>query len=358
VSKTVGGIILGLVAIGIGIFISFRMVEAWSTAPIELATPVIVEFPRGTKLAKLSQTLSERGVISSQSYFTIWVRGIKRSYGGFQAGTYKFEGPTSPMDIHRKLTSGDIYVPISAIVTIPEGFSMRKTFERLAANGIGTIQELQKLDNNQKFLQALRVPAPSLEGYLYPATYRFTQKLPTAEEAIKTMVQTFWEKLPEGYEKAVNDLGLTLHKAVIFASMIELETMFDDERDKISEVIWRRLKSNEPLGIDAALIYGIADYQGDIKWVHLRDAKNPYNLRIHKGLPPSPIASPSVDSLQAVLTPSKFGYNYYVLEANESGRHFFSKTLAEHNRAVERYVKWYRARQKNLRTDTGSIGSP
>ena len=104
--------------------------------------------------------------------------------------------------------------------------------------------------------------------------------------------------------------------------------------NKISEVIWNRIKKGEPLGIDAALIYGIKNYQGDIKWKHLRDKKNKYNTRIHKGLPPGPIGAVSKVSLEAVLNPTAEGYYYYVLKAGTT-RHNFSKSLAEHNKFVK-----------------------
>ena len=135
--------------------------------------------------------------------------------------------------------------------------------------------------------------------------------------------------------------GLALHQAVTFASLIEAETLHDDERSKVSEVIWRRLKDNAPLGIDAALIYGIPDYAGDLKTAHLNDAKNRYNTRIHRGLPPSPIGNPSAKSMAAVLTPSDQGYYYYVLIPG-SDRHHFSRTLKEHNEHVRNLVNAYK----------------
>ncbi len=142
----------------------------------------------------------------------------------------------------------------------------------------------------------------------------------------------FWRELPPSYEENCKAKGLILYQCVTFASLIELETKFDDERSMISEVIWRRLKAREPLGIDAALIYGIPNYDGDIKWVHLRDRKNKYNTRIFAGLPPSPIGSPSRDSLAAVLTPTNFGYRYYVLDIQIGERHHFSKSPSEHQK--------------------------
>jgi UPF0755 protein len=181
------------------------------------------------------------------------------------------------------------------------------------------------------------VPSTNLEGFLYPATYNFTEQ-PTATSAYTQMAKTFWSHLPKDYEKSVQARGLTLQQAVTFASMIETETLNEDEKALISEVIWRRLKDGVPLGIDASLIYGIPGYGGDLTWADLSNADNPYNTRVHKGLPPTPIGATSLKSLEAVLTPSNFGYYYYVLIPGTQ-RHHFSKSLKEHNEHVRILVK-------------------
>jgi len=151
-------------------------------------------------------------------------------------------------------------------------------------------------------------------------------------------VKNFWQHLPKNYEAQVHAMGLSLDQAVTFASLIERETRHDDEKPLISEVIWRRLKDKTPLAIDAAVIYGVANYKGNLTWANLADAKNPYNTRIHVGLPPTPIGSPDLKALEAVLTPSNFGYYYYVLIPGE-GRHHFSRTLQEHNEHVKKLVE-------------------
>jgi UPF0755 protein len=238
--------------------------------------------------------------------------------------------------VAQAIIKGDVWNPIVLTVTVPEGWNMKGVAERLAANGVGQLAQVQHLLTDRAFLAAAKVPSTSVEGYLYPATYAFHQ-LPSATEALGEMVKKFWESLPKDYEKHVAEKGLTLGGAVTFASLIELETRLDEERPLISEVIWRRLKDKVPLAIDAALIYGIPDYDGKIHTVNLQDAKNPYNTRIHGGLPPTPIGSPSAKSLEAVLTPTNLGYYYYVLIPGQ-GRHHFSKTLQEHNLHVKKLV--------------------
>ena len=208
------------------------------------------------------------------------------------------------------------------------------------ANRVGSYDELWKLAHNKKFLAKLKVKAPNLEGYIYPATYKFLKRL-NGKEVFSEMVETFWEKLPPNYLERIKAKRLSLHKAITFASLIEMETSHEDEKNMIAEVIWSRLKNREPLGIDAALIYGIENYKGDIKWKHLKDRKNKYNTRIHKGLPPGPIGAVTSSTLESLLNPTSKGYYYYVLIAGTT-RHHFSKTFKEHNKHVKLLLKQQR----------------
>ena len=320
-----------------------QKLEIWSNTPRVIAEPVEYEFKAGTSLSMLSRDLYAKGVVSNHILFRLWVRFFK-DYSRFQAGPYRFEGSMSPVDVVQRIVDGDTHVPIVFQVTVPEGFTAEQVFARLIAGGIGSAKEFSALFTDKEFLKKHKIPSPSLEGYLYPATYSFTH-LPTAEEALEEMIDTFWRRLPESYEQDIQARDLSLHDAVTIASLIELETRFDEERDMISEVIWARLNKGYPLGIDAAIIYGIEDYDGNIRSKHLKDKSNPYNTRLHKGLPPTPIGSPSSASLQAVKTPTDHGYFYYVVDLDLEGRHHFSKSLKEHNRYVRKFVRDERARR-------------
>jgi UPF0755 protein len=308
----------------------------------------IIDYPSGTSLSKLTKTLQLNGLIDSSFSFKAFVR-LTGKYSKFQAGKYRFRGLTAPNEIINKLKNGDVYWPVLVEFTIPEGFTLEKIANRLAAKGIGHIKELKTILFDPNFAKEMRVPSKTLEGFIYPATYQFI-KIPSAPEAIKHMVDTFWKKLPKNYEQDVKKMGLTLKEAVTFASLIELETKRDDERSVISEVIWRRLKDRAPLAIDAALIYGISDYKGDIKWRHLKDAKNPYNTRIYKGLPPTPIGSPARSSLEAVLTPTNTGAYFYVLLYGQD-KHHFSKTHKEHNFYVQKLIKASKRKRRRRKSN-------
>lgn len=322
---------------GVGGVLAVRHLQAWYAEPLLLARPVNYQFVPGTRLRQLAADLETSGAIDSAFKFRMYVRYFG-NYQSFQSGSYQFGGETSPARIVDDFAKGRIYTPVALQITIPEGFTAKQVLERLTANGVGSKAENQRLFANTALLKRLRIPGPSLEGFLYPATYQFAA-VPTATEAIERFVNSFWEKLPIDYEKKAKAMRISLLQAVTFASLIELETMFEDEMPMISEVIWRRLKDGAPLGIDAAVIYGIPNYKGDIRWADLRDAKNRYNTRIHKGLPPTPIGSPSTKALQAVLTPANTGYYFYVLKTDGSGRHTFTKTAKEHNAEVKKLLE-------------------
>ncbi len=341
--KTFKKSVLKFLSLTCGIIaISLYLVYQWGNMLQDLPEPVIVEFKPATSLDELANQLSSKKIVSSAELFSVWVR-LYSDYRQFQAGLYRFSDEVSADKVAETFIDGNTYHPIVLKYTIPEGFTYKQFAERLVALGVGSSKEFKKLYRDKGLLKKNKITSVSLEGYIYPATYQFNKML-SAREAIEFALKTFWEKLPDRYEADLRGMNLTLSQAVTFASLIELETNIDDERPKVAEVIWRRLKNGEPLAIDASIIFGIKDFKGDLKWKHLADRSNRYNTRIHKGLPPSPIGSPSILSLKAVLNPTNQGYYYYVLDFENMTRHHFSKTLKEHNRYVRKLVE--RSRRK------------
>lgn len=332
-----------IIAIGLSLVVALVLLglyelHRWANAPQASVEEQMVHLNRGTRLTELAGTLESLGLIDSALRFKVWVR-LQGDFSAYQAGSYRFKGEIAPVAIAETMKSGEIFTPVVLKFVIPEGFTLEQTLRRLAAKGVADYAELSRLAHDRELIRSLKIKdAKSLEGYLYPATYSFTV-MPSPRGVLAHMVEIFWSKLPRNYAERVRELGLTLHEAVTFASLIEKETQVNDENPKVAEVIWRRLKAGEPIGIDAAVIYGIKDYRGDIKWKHLKDRSNPYNTRIHKGLPPGPIGSVSRSSMAAVLNPTDEGYYYYVLKADSNGRHHFSKTLEEHNRYVQRLLE-------------------
>ena len=331
------GLLIILISItAAGLYGGAQYLSNWSKTPKTVSALEIV-VGEGTPLKRLGKMLESSGLISDERLFRIWVR-LYSDYSKFQAGRYLFEGNISPAKIAQMIQEGEIYTPVALQFVIPEGFTAKQIFQRLIAKGIGSQSDYDFLFKSPVFLKEHNIPGESLEGFLYPATYSFTET-PSPKDALAKMIETFWNKIPDDYVADLEAKKLSLYEAVTFASLIEHETHYDDERPLVSEVIWTRLKKRFPLGIDAALIYGIKDYRGDIKKKHLKDRSNPYNTRIHRGLPPTPICSPSEKSLRAVLSPSDFGYFYYVVDLEKGGRHHFSKTLKEHNSFVRKFLK-------------------
>lgn len=328
--------VLGIIAASL--LLGYQELERWGQRSHALSDSLEIELHRGTSLTKFSQELREGGVIANDWIFRLWVRFFS-DYRKYQAGRYLFSGKISPAQVDETIRSGDIYEPVVLEVAIPEGFTAKQIFERAEQLGVASTATLLEETKNPILRREFpMLPNGSLEGYLFPATYRFTE-FPTAQEFVKTLVRTFFERLPLNYEEDLMKRGFTLHEGVIIASLIERETLQDDERVIVSEVIQNRLAKDAALAIDASIIYGIPDFDGNLRRRHLQDATNPYNTRKHKGLPPGPICSPSTTSLTAVVHPTELGYWYYVVDADDFSKHRFSHTLKEHNRNVSAFWK-------------------
>lgn len=318
--------------------LSFVNLNEWVETPYgEAGKEVEISLDKGSSLSLLSSKLFDSGVISSRVKFQIWVK-LLSDFRKFQAGNYKFTLPLNVKEVNDTFIQGKTYSKALYEVVIPEGYTEKQIVEKFVQAGIGTRKNYWELLQDPEFLGPLGVEYLSAEGYLYPATYSFFT-MPTEEEVIKKMITTFWERLPDQYEIHVASRGLSLREGIILASLIEAETANEEEKDDISDVIWNRLNKGMQLGIDAAIIYGIPNFDGDLKRKDLTNEENPYNLRIHKGLPPTPINTPSQKSLLAVLNPSMKGYLFYVLDPLKEKSHVFTKTIEEHNEAVKRYLK-------------------
>lgn len=308
----------------------------WSTYRLPTAGATEFDVERGISLRALADKLESLRLVSSADRLILWARW-QGNFGRVQAGHYRIDGEVSPRDVLQILTDGQVYVPTVLQVTVPEGFTMRQVAARLEANGVGKAREIERILRDREFLRQHQIPGTSAEGFLYPATYSYST-FPSPHKVLGDMAAAFWQNLPAQYEDKVSALGISLREAVIMASLIEREAAAPEEKTLISEVIWRRLKSGTPLGMDAAIIYGIEDYSGDIRWKDLSDRSNPYNTRVHRGLPPTAIGSVSRSSLEAVLSPTDFGYMYYVLVPDGQGKHHFSRTHQEHMEHVRKLV--------------------
>ncbi|MBC7661503.1 MAG: endolytic transglycosylase MltG [Chitinophagaceae bacterium] len=336
--KTLAKFMLLLILIGGGAGVwTYLQLPEWAIKSHTLAEPAVVRLQKGMRLPEFAVDLEQSGIIDSAWKFRLWMR-FYQNYARFQAGQYRFEGSVTPTSVIETIQSGKVFEPFELQFVVPEGFTLKQVVERLEAHKAGTKAELWAIAKDKELLRKYNITGNNVEGFLFPATYSF-EKMPSAVTVFEKMLETFFKNLPQGMEQRLQGVGLDLRKGVIFASLIQKETLHEEEMSKVSEVIWNRLHDNEALGIDAALIYGIEDYKGDITWKHLRDPGNPYNTRLHRGLPPGPIGAISMQALEAVFTPTKEGYKYYVLKNDHSSYHNFSRTLAEHNRFVKQLIQ-------------------
>lgn len=259
----------------------------------------------------------------------------------FQSGEYEFVEGLSVMAALRQIANGRVK---TYPVTIPEGFRVTQIEPALEAafdwlpKGTFAAAALDPAAPARFGIQG----APHLEGYLYPATYRFSRGT-GVQAMIAAMVKKTLELDTPERKAAAAKLGFSFHQLLTLASIVEKETGLPAERPLIAAVFLNRLRKDMLLQTDPTIIYGLTDYTGDIR---RRDILNPhkYNTYVHKGLPPGPIASPGVAAVDAVLNPTPTEYLYFV--ATGDGGHRFSVTLREHEAAVKQWMARERGNRK------------
>lgn len=292
--------------------------------------PTLFKIERGMTLKLVSAKLKEKQLIKSSLSFQIlaYLRGQQNK---LLAGEFELSPSMPPLELLETITSGKT---ILYEVTIPEGLRITEIAELLDKKKIAPANNFIQWTRSKELIDTFGIPGASLEGYLFPDTYRFPKNI-HAKELIKKMTETFFKKAskPEYKERAKN-LGFDFHQIVTLASIIEKETGQAKERKMISSVFHNRLKKNMRLQSDPTVIYAIPNFDGNI---HKKDLsiKSPYNTYKVKGLPPGPIANPGHASIVAALYPKTSEYLYFV--SRQDGSHQFSKNLKDHNLAVRKY---------------------
>jgi UPF0755 protein len=302
----------------------------------ELMTPyqgyqqeVFIELEHGTSTKQLAAELESSGVIRSRYAFLLW-RALHPG-APLQAGEYHFDKPLTPGEVFDRIRRGLIFYEE---LTVPEGSNMFDIAELLK-----TLRSVQSIDflkaaANPASIRDLDPQAPSLEGYLFPSTYRVTRKT-TATELCQQMTGEFrrqWRTLTGGP-------GVDVHRMVTLASLVEKETAAPLERPLIAAVFQNRLRASMPLQCDPTVVYAALrshTYRGTIFRSDLAST-DAYNTYTHTGLPPGAIANPGAAALKAALDPPEVAYLYFVAKPGSVGQHNFSSTLAQHEAAVKAY---------------------
>lgn len=285
---------------------------------------------KGATLREVICDLEKKGIIASKTPLLLWNR-LSGQGSKIKAGEYRLNSGMAPLGVLQILNNGNI---ITHPVTIPEGFTIKQIAEELDKKGLADRAKFLSLAEDPDVVKSYGISGPSLEGYLYPDTYRFGRGQP-AISIIDVMVKRFFE-VTSPLQERIGESGMTFQQVVTMASLIEKETGQRGERPVIASVFLNRLKRGMRLESDPTVIYGIRDFNGNLTRKDLSES-TPYNTYVIKGLPFGPIANPGEESIKAVLYPADTDYLYFVSKNN--GSHHFSKTLREHNRAVKIYQK-------------------
>ncbi|SPP66582.1 conserved exported hypothetical protein [Nitrospira lenta] len=318
----------------------------WAEAPVvteaEHPPSKVVVIAEGSTFQHVAGLLERERLIKSRSAFVLLGKALEADRK-IRPGEYELNPAMLPADILSKLLAGRV---VLHAVTIPEGYTMVQIADVLAQHHITDRAEFLRLAKNKGFIKTLGISAETLEGYLYPDTYRFPKPV-SAKDAIRTMVEQLNQVVTPEWQARAKDIHLTLHQVLTLASVIEKETGSGEERPQISSVFHNRLQKKIPLQSDPTVIYGLPDFDGNL---HKKDLSHPslYNTYRWAGLPPGPIASPGAQAIKAALFPAVSSYLYFV--SKNDGTHQFSTTLTEHNKAVEKYQKQFFSRAHRGRT--------
>lgn len=323
----------GLAILAVAGFLVARMALAWLHDPIPaLTSSVTYEIPRGSSLTAVANDLAARDLLEHPRVFTLWARFTGQAQG-LKAGEYELLPGSSPQVLLDLFNSGRVLLHA---VTFIEGSTFDDVRKLLAANPRVT-QELANA-SEAEVMNRLGAPGTHPEGQFFPDTYRFPRQ--TSDfELLRMAYQRMQRELAAAWESRAADLPLeSSYEALILASIIEKETALERERAQISGVFVERLRRRMRLQTDPTVIYGLDDnYDGNLRRADLQ-RDTPYNTYTRAGLPPTPIALPGLDSLRAAVHPEATGALFFVATGLGDGSHYFSRTLAEHEAAVQRYL--------------------
>lgn len=315
---------LGALALGVLLF-AWLWNEIGGGGQVD-GTSARVVVPRGASLRVAAESLAAQGVIGSPRVFRLFAR-ITGAETAIKPGTYQFASDAGYRDVLDALVTGR---GLMATVVIPEGFDVRDIAPVLAKALRVPEDSVRAAVTDTAWQRELDIPVPSLEGYLFPATYTFAEGT-TAREAVNAMVERFLDVWKPEWNARLEAMRISRHDAVTMASIVEKEARKAEERPLISAVYWNRVKKRMLLQADPTVQYALPQH---VERVLFRDlqVESKYNTYKYPGLPPGPIASPGEASIAAALAPADVPYLFFV--ARPDGSHEFTETFAQHSRAI------------------------
>ncbi len=323
-----GALVVILAVLGGGL-VAVRYYD-WCQGASGPRTPVTFTVREGDTGAEVVARLHEAGVLRCGTV-SRWLLRRSGLEDRILPGTYELATNMPPEEAFRALTEPPPPAP-TVRLTIPEGYRLIQIAERVhEVLGIPERRFLAEAESGRWALPPyLPKDAPSVEGFLFPETYEFLREGTTARDVVRRLLDQFAAEAEHLPWDNAERLGLSPYEVVIVASMIEEEAKLPEERPLIAGVIYNRLRAGMALGIDATLLYDDPTPDGQLSSSDL-EHDSPYNTRLRVGLPPTPISSPGLASLEAALNPAETDYFYYVL-CGADGHHVFGVTLADHER--------------------------
>ncbi|OWA36561.1 aminodeoxychorismate lyase [Saccharibacillus sp. O16] len=329
-------ILLLIASVGSFIYASMKPMPASKEA-------VTLEIAEGTGTSGIADQLQEKGLIRSALLYKVYLK-MEKQGDAFKAGSYSLNPGLDYAEITKVLNGGEkVTQKTSVKVTIPEGLTVSQIADRLAKAGgwdAKTIRQLTREPN--QFADVLPDGVPSeeglkyaLEGYLFPDTYEFSTEA-SPEDVVRRLVKETTTKLESipNFDALLKKRGLNVHQLLTVASLIEREAVVDAERPLIASVIYNRLDKPMKLQIDATVQYALGKQKERLLYSDL-EIDSPYNTYQHEGLPPGPIAAPSLKSIEAALQPEASDYYFYVTKKDGSGKHLFAETFKQHQQNIE-----------------------
>lgn len=315
-------------------------------SPTKAGPPVEVTITKGMSANSVSKLLEENGIIKNSFIFGYYLV-LKEEGANFQAGRYELKPGMDKLEVIAKLNAGDVMKQETVKFTIPEGYSILQIADKLAAEGIADRDKFLALTNEQRTWSGaetvLFIPKElptakyRLEGYLFPDTYEVVKGV-SEEEIILRLLKEQDRKLatlPEDWVDQLDKLNISMHQMLTVASIIEREVMVDEERAKVAGVIYNRLAEPMRLQVDATIQYALGE-QKELLSYEDTELDDPYNTYAIDGLPPGPIANPSLESIKAALYPEEHNYLFYVTKKDGSNTHLFAETYQQHQRNIEK----------------------
>jgi UPF0755 protein len=336
---TIAIVLLLLIGGGVGT----ALFIANALQPVEASDQEVrVKIPSGASSIQIAHLLKEQGLIKNPAIFTYYLKWKKQG-SHFQAGEYALKPGTSFDQMIGQFNDGQTVKEDVFRVTIPEGYTARQIAEKLSAETpLKADVFLQDIEKPEQFHAASISSLPDnpaityrLEGYLFPETYEF-KKGSTEQDFINRSLQELDKKmatLPADWQDKLKEKNMNLHQILTIASLIEREVVVEEERTLVAGVIYNRLNKKMPLQIDATVQY-LFDKPKERLFEKDLQIDSPYNTYKNSGLPPGPIASPSLASIKAALYPADTKYLFYVTRKDGTQGHLFAETFEEHKKNI------------------------